>query len=349
MESGDERNTWMGDYFALIGDGVLHSDNGDTRCKVAFHMTSHGKHNDGSRMLCQYLETVVDRELKKWLPDDATDEEKFRVSLFPAVAPMYAELGKSFLHISTYNELQWSLLDINNQTTGLETLGEIREHAFHNLEKARVITAGIVLDGVAFLEEYGIPPHQYTDEQKMRMKQDLATIHQRLGQIQAFNGFLAPAIEEYFTALNLNIETCGGEFHELVAQSHHCLACVYECYAEHLLSSKEVVRDRRVARFGGYGGQMGDDIPLSNYRKSAEHYLASGVSYAGHLAIICQRKPEEIVTVNKLDAIYVNISKIETPYSETDRKHFEYLKAALNGAKARLDKIEKRIETITTK
>ena len=32
MESGDERNTWMGDYFALIGDGVLHSDNGDTRC-----------------------------------------------------------------------------------------------------------------------------------------------------------------------------------------------------------------------------------------------------------------------------------------------------------------------------
>ena len=59
--------------------------------------------------------------------------------------------------------------------------------------------------------------------------------------------------------------------------------------------------------------------------------------------------PEEIVTVNKLDAIYVNISKIETPYSETDRKHFEYLKAALNGAKVRLDKIEKRIETITTK
>ena len=173
MESGDEKNTWMGDYFALIGDGVLHSDNGDTRCKVAFHMTSHGKHNDGSRMLCQYLETVVDRELKKWLPDDATDEEKFRVSLFPAVAPLYAELGKSFLHISTYNELQWSLLDINNQTTGLETLGEIREHAFHNLEKARVITAGIILDGVAFHEEYGIPPHQYTDEQKMRMKQDL--------------------------------------------------------------------------------------------------------------------------------------------------------------------------------
>jgi hypothetical protein len=34
---------------------------------------------------------------------------------------------------------------------------------------------------------------------------------------------------------------------------------------------------------------MGDDIPLSNYRKSAEHYFASGVSYAGQLAIICQR------------------------------------------------------------
>ncbi len=94
---------------------------------------------------------------------------------------------------------------------------------------------------------------------------------------------------------------------------------------------------------------MGDDIPLSNYRKSAEHYLASGVSYAGHLAIICQRKPEEIVTVDKLDAIYDNISKIKTPSCETDRQRFEYLKAALCGAKARLDKIEKRIETIKTK
>ena len=180
MEGGDEKNTWMGDYFALIGDGVLHFNNRDTHCKLAFHMISHGNHNNGSRMLCQYLETVVDKELKRWLPDDTTDDEKFHASLFPAVAPLYAELGKSFLNISTYTELQWSLVDINNQT-GLETFREICEHAFHNLEKARAITAGIVLDGVAFLEEYGIPPHQYTDEQKMRMTQNLATIHQHLG------------------------------------------------------------------------------------------------------------------------------------------------------------------------
>jgi hypothetical protein len=116
MESGGERNTWMGDYFALMGDGVLHSDNGDTRCKHAFHMISHGNHNDGSRMLCQYLETVVDEELKKWLPDDATDDEKFRASLFPTVAPLYSELGKTFLNISTCNELQWSLGERNSRT-----------------------------------------------------------------------------------------------------------------------------------------------------------------------------------------------------------------------------------------
>ena len=177
MESGNKRNTWMLDYFALMGDGILHSDNGDTCCKLAFHMISHGNQNEGSRMLCRYQEIVVDKELKKWLPDNATDEEKFRASLFPVVAPLYSEHGKSFLNISTYNELQWSLVDINNQT-GLETFREICKHAYHNLGKARVITTGIVLDGVAFLKEYGIPPHQYTDEQKKRMKQDLATIHQ---------------------------------------------------------------------------------------------------------------------------------------------------------------------------
>ena len=42
-------------------------------------------------------------------------------------------------------------------------------------------------------------------------------------------------------------------------------------------------------------------------------------------------------------------SEEELNKMKTDRKHFEYLKTALNGAKARLDKIEKRIETITTK
>ena len=73
---------------------------------------------------------------------------------------------------------------------------------------------------------------------------------------------------------------------------------------------------------------MGGDIPLSNYKKSAEHHLASGVSYAGHLAI-SQRKPEENVTVDKLGAIYDTISKIKTPSYETDRPRFEYLKAAL--------------------
>jgi hypothetical protein len=152
------------------------------------------------------------------------------------------------------------------------------------------------------------------------MKQDLATINQNLGQIQAINGFLVPAVEEYSTALNLNIEICDGEFHELVAQSHHRLARLFECHAEHLLSSKEVVRDRRVARFGGNGGQMGDDIQLSNYEKSAKHYLASGVSYSGHLAIICQRKLEDIVNVDILDAIYDIISKIKTSSCETDRQ-----------------------------
>ena len=75
MESGNERNTCMGDYFALMGDGILHSDNGDTCCKLAFHMISHRNHNDGSWMLCQYRETVVDKELEKWLPDNATDNQ----------------------------------------------------------------------------------------------------------------------------------------------------------------------------------------------------------------------------------------------------------------------------------
>ena len=253
MESPHDLNTnWIGGYFALIGDHHLHSDNGDTCCKLALQLSSYGNHKDGSRLLCQYLETVVDVTVKKWLPDDSTDDENFSASLFPAVDPLYSELGKSFLKTSTYNELQWSLLDTSHESS-IESIREICECAFQNLKQARVIIAGIVLDRVLFLEELRFSPH-HPHEQQNTMKQDLATIHQQSSLIQALDGFLTPALEDYYKALSINIEACGGEFHEVVAQSHHCLARMYEYYTEHSMSSKEVIRDRRVARWGGNGG-----------------------------------------------------------------------------------------------
>ena len=78
-------------------------------------------------------------------------------------------------------------------------------------------------------------------------------------------GLFTPALEDFYQALKISIEACGGEFHEFVAQLHCCLARVYECYTEHSMSSWEVMRDRRVARLGGIGGQMGEDLPLNNY------------------------------------------------------------------------------------
>ncbi len=103
-------------------------------------------------MLCQYLETIVDITVKKWLPDDATDDEKFNESLFPVFAPLYSELGKLFLSTSTYNELQWLLLDTRHKSD-MESIQEICECAFQNLKKARVMIAGILLDEVPFMEE----------------------------------------------------------------------------------------------------------------------------------------------------------------------------------------------------
>jgi hypothetical protein len=114
-------------------------------------------------MRCQYLETVADVAVNKWLPDDVTDE-KFHASLFPVVAPLYSELGKSFLSTSTCNEMQWSLLDTSHESD-MESIQEICECAFLNLEKARVIIAGIVLDGVLFMEEFGLNHHHHTHEQ----------------------------------------------------------------------------------------------------------------------------------------------------------------------------------------
>ncbi len=103
------------------------------------------------------------------------------------------------------------------------------------------------------------------------------------------------------------------EFHEVVAQLHNCLPRVYEFFAEHAMSSKEVMRDKRVARLGGDGGKLEEDIPLNNYIKSTVHYLACGVSYAEYLANIYQSSHEKILTAKNLDTICENISMLRHP------------------------------------
>ncbi len=123
-----------------------------------------------------------------------------------------------------------------------------------------------------------------------------------------------------------------GEFHEVVAQSHNCLARVYECFAEDAMLSKDFMRDRRVAILGGDGGKLGD-IPLKHYIKSAEHYLACGLSYAGHLANICQSNCENILSAKNLDIICESISMLKNPTFEKDKQLFEGLRLALYGVK----------------
>ena len=108
---------------------------------------------------------------------------------------MYSKLGKLFLNTSTYNELQCLLLDVSHESD-IESIQEICECFFQNLEKARVIIAGIVLDGVPFMEEFGLNHHHHTHEQQNTLKQELATIHQLLGLNQAMDGFLKPALED---------------------------------------------------------------------------------------------------------------------------------------------------------
>jgi len=59
----------------------------------------------------QYLETILDVAMEKFLPDATADDEIFSASLFPAFATLYSELGKLLLSSSTYNEFEWSVLD----------------------------------------------------------------------------------------------------------------------------------------------------------------------------------------------------------------------------------------------
>ena len=130
---------------------------------------------------------------------------------------------------------------------------------------------------------------------------------------------------------------------------HHCLACVYECYADLSMSIKEDIGDMRVARLGGHGGQMVEDIPSNYYIKSTKHYLACGVNNAVHLVNIGQSNHEEIFTAKNLDTICGNISMLKTPPCDKDKQLFECIKLALYNVKEKLDETERRIESINSK
>ena len=71
----------------------------------------------------------------------------------------------------------------------MESIQEICEYAFQNLEKAKVIIAGIVLDGLPFMKEFGLNHHHHTYEQQNTTKKELATIHQQFGLIHAMDVF----------------------------------------------------------------------------------------------------------------------------------------------------------------
>ena len=60
--------------------------------------------------------------------------------------------------------------------------------------------AWIVLDGVPFMDEFRITHthHHYTLEHQKTMKLDLATINKQFDLIQALDGFMSPALEDYY-------------------------------------------------------------------------------------------------------------------------------------------------------
>ena len=73
------------------------------------------------------------------------------------------------------------------------------------------------------------------------------------------------------------------------------------------------------------------------------------MSYAGHLVHICKSNPDEVFTAKNLDTICENISMLETPPGDKDKKLFECIRIALNDAKEKLDNIERRIKSIKSK
>ncbi len=66
--------------------------------------------------------------------------------------------------------------------------------------------------------------------------------------------------------------------------------------------------------------------------KCTEHYLASGESYAGHLANICKSNPDEIFTAKNLDTICDNISMLKLLPCDKDKELFECIRLALYDA-----------------
>jgi hypothetical protein len=109
-----------------------------------------------------------------------------------------------------------------------ESIQEVCECAFKNLKKAQVIIDGIVLDGDLFWRSSDVLIIITHMNNKIHRSKILPKFTDT-----GIAWFLTPSLEDYYEGLSINIEACGGDFHEDVARLHLCLACLYESYAAH--------------------------------------------------------------------------------------------------------------------
>lgn len=241
--------------------------------------------------------------------------------------------------------------------------------AWENLDIARTILSRLVenfdpttaTDNTITLKTESVTK-AYTKEEENELLLDLAQIHTRLGDVQRANGNTS-AVEDYSRSLDIRRAVLG-DYDKLVADNHYCLA---QAYGE--APSKEKEREDGamgiVAALGGGGeGVGGEDAEGMSKEeiadclvKSVDHYLACGISFAGYLAKMCGKDPDELTKVESaaaasasenhqgnthskmLEVIRQRVAELK-PMDEKDMDRFNDTKEILDEIQETLDAAE---------
>ncbi|KAI2509617.1 hypothetical protein MHU86_4736 [Fragilaria crotonensis] len=232
---------------------------------------------------------------------DGIDEED--AAIHPALAPLYYLYGTTLLYTieESSDTLQAPDPLTNNDNDNEDEDGDNNgaddtQIAWENLETARMIISTKMIHTTDMANS-----DNDDNKNNNKLKLDLAQIHLRLGDLQRANGRYQDSVTDYLSCLALRLPLLG-PYDRKVADTQYNLGLVY------MLLAAEGDRQQPQPQYpSSHDPENEQPIVISpklreEYRaKALVHYLGAAKAFAGQIAFLTGRDPDEIVNISSTE------------------------------------------------
>jgi hypothetical protein len=236
------------------------------------------------------------------------DVDEDDAAIHPALAPLYYLYGTTLLY--TIEESSDTLQAPDPQTNTDDYNGDDEDAdnngaddtqiAWENLETARMIIATKMIHMTDLADNDNGNDNSSMND---KLKLDLAQIHLRLGDLQRANGRYQDAVADYLSCLSLRLPILG-PYDRKVADTQYNLGLVFMLLAAEGDRQQPQQQQQQQQQYQLHDPENDQTMAISpelreEYRaKALVHYLGAAKAFAGQIAFLTGRNPDEIVNIS---------------------------------------------------